>query len=112
MRPDRLGTADRTAIDDEEGEPAGISDGTRREAVLGTLQLSNSGMTLVFTSLAVSRFTQDATGASLKKIIMSQRPLREFTGRVGRQGTTIETEVTGDAREIAGEMLPDRFPGH
>ena len=36
---------------------------------------------------------QDATGASLKKIITSLRPLREFTGRVGGQDITFTPEV-------------------
>ena len=50
-------------------------------------------LTVVFTALAVSRFMQDATGASLKKIITSLRPLREFTGRVGGQDITFTPEV-------------------
>lgn len=66
-------------------------------------------LTLVFTALAVSRFMQEATGASLKKIITSLRPLREFTGRVGGQDITFDPEVTGAAREIAAGLLPDRF---
>ena len=69
-------------------------------------------LTVVFTALAVSRFMQDATGTSLKKIITSLRPLREFTGRVGGQDITFDPEITGEAREIAAELLPDRFPGH
>jgi hypothetical protein len=66
----------------------------------------------VFTALAISRFIQDTTGASLKKIITSLRPLREFTGHVGGQDITFDPEVTGEARKIAGELLPDRFAGH
>ncbi|WP_181276265.1 IS1634 family transposase [Brevibacterium oceani] len=50
-------------------------------------------LTLVFTSLAVSRFMQDATEASLKKIITTLRPLREFTGRVSGQDITFTPEV-------------------
>ena len=69
-------------------------------------------LTLVFTSLAVSRFMQDATGASLKKIITTLRPLREFTGRVGGQDITFDPEITGAAKEIAAELMPDRFSGH
>lgn len=52
------------------------------------------------------------TGVSLKKIITSLRPLREFTGRVGGQDITFDPEVTGPARLIAAALLPDRFPGH
>jgi transposase len=50
-------------------------------------------LTLVFTALAVSRFMQAATGASLKRIITSLRPLREFTGRVSGQDITFTPEV-------------------
>jgi len=50
-------------------------------------------LTVVFAALAISRFMQDATGMSLKKIITSLRPLREFTGRVGGQDITFTPEV-------------------
>ncbi|MGO2944151.1 IS1634 family transposase [Brevibacterium aurantiacum] len=69
-------------------------------------------LTVVFTALAVARFMQDETGVSLKKIITSLRPLREFTGRVGGQDITFDPEVTGPARLIAAALLPGRFPGH
>lgn len=69
-------------------------------------------LTVVFTALAMARFMQDATGVSLKKIITTLRPLREFTGRVGGQEITFDPEVTGVAREIAAELLPGRFSGH
>ncbi|WP_210604227.1 hypothetical protein [Brevibacterium oceani] len=48
----------------------------------------------------------------MKKIITSLRPLREFTGQVGGQDITFDPEVTGEAKEIAAELLPDRFSGH
>lgn len=69
-------------------------------------------LTVVFTALAVARFMQEVTGVSLKRIITSLRPLREFTGRVGGQDITFDPEVTGPAREIAEALLPGRFPGH
>ena len=50
-------------------------------------------MTLVFTALAVTRFMQDATGASLKKIITSLQPLRKFTGRAGGHEITFTPKV-------------------
>src|SRR5699024_9403064 len=64
------------------------------------------------TALAISRDMKDETGVSLKKIITSLRPLREFTGHVGGLDITFDPEVTGEARKIAGELLPDRFAGH
>ena len=50
-------------------------------------------LTVVFAALAMSRFMQDATGTSLRKIITSLRPLREFTGSVGGQDITFTPEV-------------------
>src|SRR5699024_12466275 len=50
-------------------------------------------LTVVFAALAISRFMQDTTGASSKKIITSLRPLREFTGSVGGQDITFAPEV-------------------
>ena len=69
-------------------------------------------LTVVFTALALARFMQEATGVSLKKIITTLRPLREFTGSMGGQDITFDPEVTGAAREIAAGLLPDSFPGH
>ncbi|TGD26169.1 IS1634 family transposase [Brevibacterium sp. S22] len=69
-------------------------------------------LTVVFTALAIARFMQEETGVSLKKIITTLRPLREFTGRVGGQDITFDPEVTGPTREIAAGLLPNRFPGH
>jgi len=69
-------------------------------------------LTVVFTALAMTRFMQDATGMSLKKIIATLRPLQEFTGRVSGQDITFDPEVTGTAGEFAAELLPGRFSGH
>src|SRR5699024_3044888 len=50
-------------------------------------------LTVVFAALAISRFMQDATGVSSRRIITSLRPLREFTGSVGGQDITFAPEV-------------------
>src|SRR5699024_12833615 len=58
-----------------------ISDLRARPIFHRTRDAIEAHLTVVFTALAISRFMQDTTGASLKKIITSLRPLREFTGR-------------------------------
>jgi len=57
-------------------------------------------LTVVFTALAVEKFMQEATGMSLKKIVTTLRPLREFTGRVGGQDITFTPEVPADAQRM------------
>lgn len=57
-------------------------------------------MTVVFTSLAMARFMQDATAMSLKKIITTMRPLRELTERVARQDITFTPEVPPEFRAM------------
>lgn len=69
-------------------------------------------LTVVFTALAVARFMQDAAGSSLKKIVTTLRPLREFIGRVGGKDITFDPGITGTAREIAVGLLPGRYSGH
>ena len=61
-------------------------------------------LTVVFTALAVARFMQEATGLSLKKIITTLRPLREFTGRVGGQDITFEAQVPIDVEEMLSAL--------
>ena len=62
-------------------------------------------LTVVFTALGVARFMQDATGASLKKIITTLRPLREFTGVIGDQEITFAPDIPSAARELL-DALP------
>lgn len=67
-------------------------------------------LTIVFTALAVARFMQDATGLSLKKIITTLRPLREFTGRVGGQDITFDPDVPAQTAKLL-KNLRNRPPG-
>lgn len=69
-------------------------------------------LTVVFTAYPVARFMRDAAGVSVKRIITSMRPLREFIGRVSGQDTTFDPDAPGPAREIANPLLLGRFPGH
>ncbi|WP_226841986.1 hypothetical protein [Brevibacterium sp. FME37] len=61
-------------------------------------------LTVVFTALGVARFMQDASGQSLKKIITTLRPLREFTGIIGDQENTFAPAIPPAARKILNAL--------
>nr|WP_217496650.1 IS1634 family transposase [Acidipropionibacterium acidipropionici] len=70
-------------------------------------------LTVVFTALAVARYMQTATGASLKKIITTLRPLREFTGRIGTQEITFTPEIPEAAAAMLAQLgINTQIPGH
>lgn len=70
-------------------------------------------LTVVFTALAVARYMQTQTGVSLKRIITTLRPLREFTGRIGEHEITFPPDITPDAQHILDSLNPEnRRSGH
>src|SRR5699024_3300016 len=64
-------------------------------------------LTVVFTALAVARYMQTQTGISLKRIITTLRPLREFTGRIGDHELIFPPEITPEARHILDQLTPE-----
>lgn len=48
-------------------------------------------LTIVFAALAVSRYLQDVTGLSIKKLINTLRPIRSATIALGDHRLTLET---------------------
>lgn len=70
-------------------------------------------MTVVFTALAVSRFMQEATGMSLKKIVTTLRPLREFVGEIDGHELVFPPELPPSAAKLIENV--ENFgpgPGH
>lgn len=61
-------------------------------------------VTMVFTALAVTKFMQQSTGLSLKKIVTTLRPLREFVGVVGGHEITFPPAVPSDAAELIASL--------
>ena len=61
-------------------------------------------VTMVFTALAVTKFMQQSTGMSLKKIVTTLRPLREFVGVVGGHEITLPPAVPSDAAELIASL--------
>jgi transposase len=69
-------------------------------------------LTVVFAALAVSRHLQDATGASIHKLIRTLRPLRTVRIDVGGQPITAAPQITGDARALLDRLPAITAPGH
>lgn len=70
-------------------------------------------LTVVFTALTVARFMQHQTGTSLKRIITTLRPLREFTGRIGDHEITFPPDMSSEAEHILDKLNPENGPsGH
>ena len=61
-------------------------------------------LTVVFTALAVARYMQTQTGISLKRIITTLKPLREFTGQLGEHEITFPPDIPADAQRILGRL--------
>ena len=70
----------------------------------GTTSEDAARMTMVFTALAVTKFMQQSTGLSLKKIVTTLRPLREFVGVVGGHEITFPPAVPSDAAELIASL--------
>jgi len=64
-------------------------------------------LTVVFTALAVARYMQTQTGVSLKRIITTLRPLREFTGKIGDHELTFPPEIPDAAQHILNRLNPE-----
>ena len=67
----------------------------------------------MFTALAVARFIQEATGLSLKKVITTLRPLREFLGEIDGHELVFPPDVPPQAAELVSNV--ENFgpgPGH
>lgn len=64
-------------------------------------------LTVVFTALAVARYMQTRTGVSLKRIITTLKPLREFTGQIGDHEITFPPEIPDQAQHILNQLNPE-----
>jgi hypothetical protein len=69
-------------------------------------------LTVVFAALAVSRHLQDATGASIKKLVRTLRPLRTVHIDVGGHPITAAPQIIGDARALLDRLPAITAPGH
>jgi len=57
-------------------------------------------LTIVFAALAVSRYLQDATGLSIRRIVRSLRPIQEIRVHIGGQELLAADRLTDEAAEI------------
>ena len=97
------GLAPRPATDGpQRGE---YSSAARRAGIVAEMglfksDLCKSGLTIVFTALAIARFLQNVTGFSTRKIIRTLRPLQDVTISLAGQQITAKPELTDDARHV------------
>lgn len=63
-------------------------------------------LTIVFAALAISREAQQRTGASIKKILNTLRPLRTATITIGDHQITAAPEIPDEARELLNYLNP------
>jgi hypothetical protein len=61
-------------------------------------------LTVVFTALAVSRYLQDRSGVSIKKLVHTLRAARSATIEINGQRITLEPELTGTASTILDRL--------
>ena len=57
-------------------------------------------LTIVFTALAISRHLQDLTGASVRKIVRTLRPLRDVTISINGNEIVAKTPLGDTAQAI------------
>jgi hypothetical protein len=69
-------------------------------------------LTLVFAALADSRHLQDATGASIKKLVRTLRPLRTVRIDVGGHPITAVPQITTEAPALLDRLPAITAPGH
>jgi transposase len=61
-------------------------------------------LTVVFAALAVSRYLQQRSGVSIKRLIQTLRTARAATIEINGQRMTLEPELTGPARAILDRL--------
>ncbi len=61
-------------------------------------------LTVVFAALAVSRYLQNQTGVSIKKIVQTLRGARSATINVNGQHLTLDPELTPAARTLLRKL--------
>ena len=57
-------------------------------------------LTIVFAALAISRYLQEQTGVSIKKLINTLRTVRSATIKVNGEQLTLDPEIPPPAREL------------
>ena len=57
-------------------------------------------LTIVFAALAVSRYLQERTGVSIKKLVHTLRTVRSATIKINGERLTLDPEIPPPAREL------------
>lgn len=69
-----------------------------------TREAIEAHLTIVFTSLAIARYLQDATGASIKKIVHALRPIQQIRVRIAGHDHLAEDRLTPAAAAIVDDL--------
>ncbi|MEY8570949.1 hypothetical protein AALI03_17060 [Brevibacterium linens] len=69
-----------------------------------TKDVIKAHLTVVFTALALARFMQEATGLSLKKIVTTLRPLREFVGEIDGYELAFPPDIPPAAAKLVSQV--------
>lgn len=77
-----------------------------------TREAIEAHLTVVFAALATARHLHTATGQSLKRIITTLKPLREFTGKVSDNTITFDAELPEPAQYILHNLKLEHLAGH
>jgi len=64
-------------------------------------------ITVVFAALAISRYLQDATGTSIKKIVRTLRTVRSATIEINGQHLTLDPEIPKAAQKLLHDLDRD-----
>ena len=57
-------------------------------------------LTIVFAALAISRYLQERSGVSIKKLVTTLRPVRSATIKINGEQLTLDPEIPPTAREL------------
>ena len=71
-----------------------------------TREAIEAHLTIVFAALAVSRYLQDTTGLSLKKIVRTLKPLQQITVRIAGHDHLAADPLTEPAQQILNAISP------
>ena len=66
-------------------------------------------LSIVFTALAVSRFIQDRTGLSIKKIVKQLRPLRSATVTINGATQTFPPLIPPELQDVLNAIGTDNL---
>uniref|UniRef100_UPI0026811E44 hypothetical protein n=1 Tax=Rhodococcus ruber TaxID=1830 RepID=UPI0026811E44 len=97
-------TASRSEVHHSTGHYLSKTDLRARPIFSHTRDAIEAHLTIVFAALAISRYLQDETGMSIRKIVRTLRPLQEITISIAGHEHTALDPLTADAASILDSL--------